>query len=192
MSIALQNSMTLDEFLAWEEKQQLRWEFDGSVPMAMTGGTAAHSAIQLNLYLAVGGRLRGQRCRMYTADLKIHVADSIRYPDGFVVCSPVSGPTLIVTDPVVVFEILSPSTAGVDFGVKNEEYRDTPSIQRYVMLAQDEQRATVFERIDDDWVGHIMSGDVVLRMPEIGIEIPLAELYIGVQFPSGKPSPDAI
>jgi Uma2 family endonuclease len=192
MSIALQNSMTLDEFLAWEEKQQLRWEFDGSVPMAMTGGTAAHSAIQLNLYLAVGGRLRGQRCRMYTADLKIQVADSIRYPDGFVVCSPVSGPTLIVTHPVVVFEILSPSTAGVDFGVKNEEYRDTPSIQRYVMLAQDEQRATVFERIDDDWVGHIMSGDVVLRMPEIGIEIPLAELYIGVQFPSGKPSPDAI
>jgi Uma2 family endonuclease len=192
MSIALQNSMTLDEFLAWEEKQQLRWEFDGSVPMAMTGGTAAHSAIQLNLYLAVGGRLRGQRCRMYTADLKIQVADSIRYPDGFVVCSPVSGPTLVVTHPVVVFEILSPSTAGVDFGVKNEEYRDTPSIQRYVMLAQDEQRATVFERIDDDWVGHIMSGDVVLRMPEIGIEIPLAELYIGVQFPSGKPSPDAI
>jgi Uma2 family endonuclease len=192
MSIALQNSMTLDEFLAWEQKQQLRWEFDGSVPMAMTGGTAAHSAIQLNLYLAVGGRLRGQRCRMYTADLKIQVADSIRYPDGFVVCSPVSGPTLVVTHPVVVFEILSPSTAGVDFGVKNEEYRDTPSIQRYVMLAQDEQRATVFERIDDDWVGHIMSGDVVLRMPEIGIEIPLAELYIGVQFPSGKPSPDAI
>ena len=192
MSIALQNSMTLDEFLAWEEKQELRWEFDGFAPMAMTGGTAAHSAIQLNLYLAVGGRLRGQRCRMYTADLKIQVADSIRYPDGFVVCSPVSGPTLIVIDPVVVFEILSPSTASVDFGVKNEEYRDTPSIQRYVMLAQDEQRATVFERIDDDWVGHIMSGDVVLRMPEIGIEIPLAELYVGVQFPSGKPNPDAI
>ena len=74
-----------------------------------------------------------------------------------------------MTDPVVVFEVLSPSTASTDIGAKNEEYRDTPSIQRYVMLAQDRQRATVFARIGDDWVGHIVSGDAILAMPEIGI-----------------------
>jgi Uma2 family endonuclease len=180
--------MSLDEFLAWEETQELRWEFDGFAPMAMTGGTAAHSAIQLNLYLAVGGRLRGRACRIYTADLKVQVAGSIRYLDGFVVCSLVLGSTLVVTDPVVVFEVLSPSTASIDFGAKNEEYRDTPSIQRYVMLAQDQQRATVFERIDGDWVGHIMSGETLLRMPEIGIEVPLAELYTGVELSKGSVS----
>ncbi len=187
MSVALQRPMSLDEFLAWEQRQELRWEFDGFAPQAMTGGTAAHSAMQLNLYIAVGGRLRGRPCRMYTADLKIQAAGSIRYPDGFVVCSPVSGQTLVVTDPVVVFEILSPSTASIDIGVKNEEYRDTPSIRRYVMLAQDRPQATVFERIGDDWVGHIMSGDAVLQMPEIGVEVPLAELYVGIEFPTKLP-----
>ncbi|MEA2737226.1 MAG: hypothetical protein QOH05_533 [Acetobacteraceae bacterium] len=183
MSVVLQKPMTLDAFLAWEQQQELRWEFDGFAASAMTGGTAEHSAIQRNLSIAVGGRLRGQRCQLYTADLKISVAGSIRYPDAFVVCSPVLRGTLVVTDPVVVFEVLSPSTASTDIGAKNEEYRDTPSIQRYVMLAQDHQLATVFARVEDDWVGHIISGDAVLAMPEIGIEVPLAELYVGVSFP---------
>ena len=83
---------------------------------------------------------------------------------------------------MVVFEVQSPSTASTDIGAKNEEYRDTPSIQRYVMLAQDRQHATVFARVGDDWVGHIASGTAVLDMPEIGIEVPLAELHEGTTF----------
>jgi len=182
MSIALRKSMSLEAFLAWEEQQALRWEFDGFEPVAMTGGTAEHSAIQRNLYIAVGSRLRGKPCQLYTSDLKVAVAGSIRYPDAFVVCSPVPRGTVMVTDPVVVFEVLSPSTASTDIGIKNQEYRDTPSIQRYVMLSQDDQRATIFARVGDDWVGHIASGDALLAMPEIGIEVPLAELYEGVSF----------
>lgn len=180
--------MSLEEFLAWEERQELRWEFDGFVPMAMTGGTAAHSAIQRNIYIAIGGRLRGQRCQLYTSDLKIRVAGSIRYPDAFVVCSSVSREAVVIADPVVVFEVLSPSTASTDIGAKNEEYRDTPSIQRYVILTQDRQQATVFARVGSDWVGHIFSGDALLEMPEIGISIPLTELYEGVSFPQPDPS----
>ena len=128
------------------------------------------------------GRLRGKPCQAYTSNLKIFAAGSIRYPDAFVVCSPVARGTVVVTDPVVVFEVLSPSTASTDIGVKNEDYRDTPSIQRYVMLAQDSQHATMFERVGGDWIGHIVSGSTILTMPEIGIEIPLAALYEGVSF----------
>jgi Uma2 family endonuclease len=182
MSIALHKPMTLEEFLAWEEQQELRWEFDGFEPVGMTGGTSEHSAVQRNLIFSLTGRLRGKPCQPYTSDLKIFAAGSIRYPDVFVVCSPVPRGTLVVTDPVVVFEVLSPSTASTDIVVKNEEYRDTPSIQRYVMLAQDRQFATVFERIGDDWVGHIVSGGAILAMPEIGIEVRLAELYEGISF----------
>ena len=178
--------MSLEQFLAWEDQQDLRWEFDGFEAVAMTGGTSEHSAIQRNLIFLLTGRLRGKPCQSYTSDLKISVAGSIRYPDAFVVCSPVPRGTLVVTDPVVVFEVLSPSTASTDVGAKNEEYRDTPSIQRYVMLAQDRQLATVFARVGDDWVGHIVSGNATLVMPEIGIEVPLQELYEGVSFePSG-------
>jgi Uma2 family endonuclease len=186
MSTALRKAISLEDFLAWEEKQELRWEFDGFEPVGMTGGTSEHSAIQRNLSIAVGGRLRGQACQLYTADLKVFVAGSIRYPDAFVVCSPVARGTLVVTDPVVVFEVLSPSTASTDVGIKNEEYRDTPSIQRYVMLAQDRVLATVFARVGDDWVGHIVSGEAMLEMPEIGIGVPLAELYEGISL--GQPA----
>jgi Uma2 family endonuclease len=90
---------------------------------------------------------------------------------------------MVVTEPVVVFEVLSPSTASVDHIVRNGEYRDTPSIRRYVMLEQAQMAATVFSRQGDDWVGRVVSGAAVLAMPEIGVELPLAELYEGVTFP---------
>jgi Uma2 family endonuclease len=166
----------------------LRYEFDGSQPVAMTGGTAEHADIQRNLLIALGTRLRGSGCRPYGSDLKIEVAGRIRYPDAFVVCSPIVRGTTSIKNPVVVFEVLSPSTSSTDHIVKNQEYRDTPSIQRYVMLEQDRQAATIFQRQGDDWVGHIVSGDVDLPMPEIGITLPLSELYLDVDLP---PDPEA-
>ena len=85
----------------------------------------------------------------------------------------------MVHDPVVVFDIPSPGTAKTDRITKNREYRATPSIQRHVMLEQDEIAATVFERAGADWIGHVLAADAVLRMPEIGTEVHLAELYDG-------------
>jgi Uma2 family endonuclease len=184
MDVALRKPMSLPQFLEWEERQELRYEFDGFQPRAMTGGTSEHSTIQRNLITALTTRLRGMPCQPHGSELKIMVAGSIRYPDAFVVCSPLARGTTVVEAPVVVFEVLSPSTATIDRIVKNQEYRDTPSIQRYVMLEQDQQAATVFARAGDDWVGHVVSGDVVLDMPEIGVAVPLAELYEGVAFPA--------
>jgi Uma2 family endonuclease len=191
MSVAAHRPMTTKEFLAWEEGQEQRWEFDGFAPVAMTGGTAGHSAIQRNLSMALGTRLRGSPCQVYTSDLKIRAAGSLRYPDAFVVCTPVPRTSTVVTDPVVVFEVLSPGTASIDHFVKNQEYRDTPSIQRYVILEQDFIGATVFARAGDDWVGHVIGADAVLAMPEIGIDVPLAELYEGVEFAATDQSAQA-
>jgi Uma2 family endonuclease len=174
--------MTLPEFLAWEERQALKYEFDGIRPVAMTGGTAAHADLQANLASAFRSRLRGKTCKFYGSDLKIQVAGHIRYPDGFVTCSPVPNTATVVYDPVVIFEILSPSTSSTDRIIKNAEYRATPSVQRYVMLEQDRIGATVFSRAGDDWIGHILLEDALLTIPEIGIEMPLAELYDGLVF----------
>ena len=88
--------MTLAEFLDWEEKQPLRYEFDGVRPVAMTGGTANHAVIQRNLAISVGGRLRDKLCRYFGGELKVEVAGKIRYPDGFVVCSGVPGRSTVV------------------------------------------------------------------------------------------------
>jgi Uma2 family endonuclease len=182
MKPARHHDWTVADFLQWEERQELRYEFDGFQPVAMTGGIVAHARIQANLAVFVGGRLRGTPCAFLGSHLKIEVAGRIRYPDGFVVCSSVANTATVVTDPVVIFEILSPSTSSTDRILKNREYASTPSVQRYVILEQDRVAATVFERVADDWVGHILLEDAILAMPEIGIEVPLAEFYEGLAF----------
>jgi Uma2 family endonuclease len=185
MTAALRKPMTLAEFLDWEERQELRYEFDGLQIIAMTGGTAAHAFIQADLALSVGGRLRGGPCRYVGNDLKFETGSSIRYPDGFVICSPVPPQAKSVRDPVVIFEVLSDSTAPTDMITKNREYASTPSVRRYIILSQKEIGATIFERTADDWVGHLLGADAILRMPEIGIELPLAELYEGIELAPG-------
>jgi Uma2 family endonuclease len=187
MSAPARKPMTLPQFLDWEETQLLRHEFDGFRPIAMTGGTANHASVQRNLALSVGGRLRGQPRRFFGSDLKIEVAGRIRYPDGFVLCSPLPGRSKVVHEPVVIFEVLSESTASTDFITKNHEYAQTPSVVRYVILAQDKLSGHMFERVGEDWVGHLLNAESILRMPEIGIELPLAELYDGVDLASAQP-----
>lgn len=120
--------MTVADFLAWEETQELRWEFDGFAPVAMTSGTAAHETIQLDLAAALNSRLRGTPCRAYGSNLKIRVADRIRHPDAFAACTPVNPRATVVDAPAVVFEALSPSTARTDRVEKMHEYWETPSI----------------------------------------------------------------
>jgi len=92
----------------------------------------------------------------------------------------------VVTEPVVVFEVLSDSSVNEDLIVKNAEYRATPSIQRYIILQQTDAGAVVFARKGEDWISELVSGaDAVIRLPEIGIEVPLAELYIGIDLTFG-------
>lgn len=181
MSVALRPPMTVDEFLEWEDRQALRHEFDGIRPIAMTGGTRAHAEIQGNLAVALKTRLRGKRCRFFGNDLKIEVDGSIRYPDGFVTCTPGSASDKLARDPVVIFQVLSAGTASIDTIVKNREYAKTPSIRRYILLAQDVMGGTMFERIGGDWVGHVLGPDTILRMPEIEVEVPIAEFYDGIE-----------
>ncbi len=191
MNLALRKPMTLPEFLAWEERQDRKHEFDGVQPVAMAGGTAAHADIQANLAASLRNRLRGKPCKFFGSDLKIEVAGRIRYPDGFVTCSSVPATATVVHDPVVIFEILSPSTSTTDRIVKNQEYRATPSVQHYVIVEQDRIAATIFSRAGDDWVGHILDGDAMLSMPEIGVEVPLAEFYEGLTFDAADDREDA-
>jgi Uma2 family endonuclease len=183
MNVALRQPMSLDAFLAWEEAQEFKHEFDGIAPIAMTGVTNTHAFIQRNLTIKVGGPLLGKRCQFAGTDLKVRVGGSIRYPDGLVVCTPQPPGGTIAQDPVVIFEILSKSTSHTDLVIKNREYESVPSIRRYVILEQDRVGGTMFERIDGDWVGHMLRADAVLHMPEIGLAVPVADFYVDVVFP---------
>jgi Uma2 family endonuclease len=190
MNVALRKPMTLPQFLAWEERQEPRYEFDGFQPVAMTGGTDAHEAIGGTLRSLLQAHLRGKPCRVRGPTLKIEVVGRIRYPDAFVYCTPVPPTETVIKDPVVVFEVLSAGTSRTDRIEKLLEYQATASIQRYVILEQDSIAATVFVRRDADWLVHALTAHDVLRMPEIEVELPLADIYGDVPLAT-QPDDDA-
>lgn len=182
VSASPQNPMTKEEFLAWEEGREPKWEFDGFAPVAMTGVSIAHATIHGNIVTSLNTRPRGSPCRAYGSDLKIEVGDnSVRYPDVLVSRTRQPGTDRIAISPVVVFEILSPTTSRTDRIVKAREYGATASIQRYVILEQSTQAATVFTRMHGVWASVVLEGEVSLELPEIGISVPLSELYQHVE-----------
>jgi len=189
MNVLLRKPMTLQQFLAWEERQELRYEFDGFQPVAMTGGTFAHDQITFNLRKALDARLAGKPCRPCGPNVKIIADGGVRYPDAIVVCTPVPLKATVIENPVIVFEVLSESTANTDIFEKNEEYRATPSIQRYVIIEQTRMAAIMFARKESGWISETLAGGgAQLSLPEVGIDLPLAELYAGLELekPSGS------
>jgi Uma2 family endonuclease len=187
MNIGLRKPMTLRQFLAWEERQELRYEFDGFQPVAMTGETIAHHRITFNLRKALDARLTGRPCQPHGPNVKIIADRKVRYPDAIVACTPVSLNATVVDNPMVVFEVLSEGAANTDLIEKNREYRAIPSIQRYVIVQQTHAAAIVFVRQGDTWPSEIVAGeDAYLNIPEIGIDVPLAGLYAGIELATGE------
>jgi Uma2 family endonuclease len=190
MTVPLHKSWTQEEFLAWVETQELRNEFDGLRPVAMTGGTNEQGIIVHNLQLALGTRLRGKRCRAFPPDSGLATIGSrVRYPDGLITCSPQDPKARLVTDVVVVFEVISPSTAHTDRITKVREYAAVASIRRYVMIESTTVGLTVYERgsPNEVWRASILTAEEVLHIVEVGIEIPVAELYEGLVLGEGEP-----
>lgn len=119
---------TLEEFLEWERHQDVRHEWDGVQPFAMTGGTFAHTEIASRVQDALRAALRGTPCTVIRADLQVRTArrERIRCPGIVVTCSPVPRPSREIPDPVLIVEVLSESTTGIDRGVKRADIRRTP------------------------------------------------------------------
>jgi Uma2 family endonuclease len=179
-------TMTRDQFFDWAEAQDARYEFDGFDPVAMTGGNLNHNSIAFNIHRALHARLRGTGCRPWGLDAGVAtVGDTVRYPDGVVTCSPADGVSRLVPNPVVVFEVISPTSGHVDRIVKVREYNAVDSIRRYVIVESVSVGLTVHERpqAGQKWTVTTMMADDLLLLPEINVEIPVAELYEGVDLP---------
>ena len=174
--------MTRDEFLTWAETQSARYEFDGFEPVAMTGGTRDHSQICQNIYAALRSRLKGTGCAPLGPDAGVAtIGDAVRYPDALVTCTKGPGTDRLVPGVVAVFEVLSPSSGRIDRIDKLLEYRSVPTIRRYVILEHASAAMTVYARGngEDPWTATAPTGGDVLSMPEIGIAVPVAEIYEG-------------
>lgn len=188
MTVVMRPTMSLPDFLAWEERQEARWEFNGVRPVAMNGGTIAHDDITGNLREGLNRRLAGTPCKARGPNVRIVTGLSVRYPDVVVSCTRQSPSATVLEDPLIVFEVASKATRGRDVVDKNREYRGTASIQRYVVLEQTQRLAIVFARMGDAWTCEFVSGDdAVLALPEVNMSIPLDDIYAGIEF---VPEPD--
>ena len=185
MSAPLHRSWTQDEFFTWAAIKEGRYEFDGFRPVAMTGGTVGHAVIIRNLARALDQRLRGGTCQPLGPKAGVAtVGTAVRYPDALVTCAKLDNNALTVPGVVVVFEVLSASTSRTDRIIKVREYAAVASIRRYVILESTSVGLTVLERNrpDEAWRVTTLTTGEILGMPEIDIEVPIAEFYEDVSF----------
>lgn len=188
MSTAHSNpKMTAAEFLDWERQQVERHEFyDGEV-FSQAGGTRRHSLIATNTGRAIGNLLVGQKCEVHGSDMRIDIeaTGSYVYPDVSVVCPPIEGQADdLISNPVLIVEVLSPSTEDFDRGTKFGYYRQIPSLRDYLVISQDQVRIEHhFLNEGELWSLRDVAGvDEVLHLASLNDDLPLAEVYSKVDF----------
>ena len=175
---------TAAEYLAWEAGQTERHEFvDGEV-FAMAGAEDRHVTVSGNLYMALRQHLAGSPCRTYMSDMKLNVAAANQYfyPDVLVTCSPLDQANAAVkSEPKLIVEVLSPSTAAYDRGLKFGLYRALPSLQEYVLVDIDTRSTDCYRKgADGLWVLHPFSKGELVLLASVALEMSAAQLFAEV------------
>ncbi|MFK7820614.1 MAG: Uma2 family endonuclease [Planctomycetaceae bacterium] len=179
--------MTAAEYLEWERKQDTRHEFHNGEAFAMAGGTRRHALIGANLVAELRSQLKGGDCESLGSDMQVYVERTglYTYPDASVVCPPIEGDSdYLVSNPVLIGEVLSPSTADYDRGTKFAHYRKIASLTDFLVLYQEEPRVEHHSRTTDgNWLLREVAGlGEGIEIGRLGINLRLAEIYAKVQF----------
>jgi Uma2 family endonuclease len=185
----VQPNLQMDKptFLAWVQGREERYELAGGRVVMMTGGTIWHALIVSNLMEQLKARLDRKRWRVVT-ELGVDAGPgTIRYPDIAVIEFPGSakGRDQTIKTPVLVAEVLSPSTMKTDFGDKAAEYLRLPSVAAYLLFAQDEVKAWAHVRgSEQPPLGpQVLEGnEATIAIPALGIELSLADVYADIEF----------
>jgi len=171
-----------EAFLAWAERQPERWELVDGVARMMTGGSLNHSRIAGNAYFALRSRLGRGRCEAFGSDAAVILGPRrVAFPDVSVSCDPETGTS--VAQPVVIVEVLSPSTESYDLGHKAAAYRRLPSLRHLVLVHQDRVAVQHFHREAEDQefsLTEVNQVDGRLMLTAIAIEVTLLDLYAQV------------
>jgi len=175
--------LTAEEYLKWESQQVEKHEFFRGEIFAMAGAGAQHNVIYNNVYGFLWTQLRGKSCQPYGSDLRIHVPVNglYTYPDISIICKNIvdaeaKGENL---EPLVIIEILSPSTKNYDRGEKFQLYRDIPTLKEYVLIDSESVLIEAY-RINEAgfWELHIYrSLESELMFNSLNCSLPLVEVY---------------
>jgi len=194
MSAETKRRYTLDEYLALERESDARLEFwDGEV-FAMSGGTLGHERIMGNTFDLFRVQLRASECTVFGSNMQIKVptAPPYRYADGSVVCGKVEVERFNANDlllnPILVYEVLSPSTEAYDRGDKFTHYKSIPSLREYLLIAQHRPHVTHYlKQGDGTWSYTEVNGlEGIIEFPSLGVTLKLSDIYLSVEFDSGS------
>jgi Uma2 family endonuclease len=181
----IQSHLTMDgpTFLAWVQGREGRFELAKSRVMMMTGGSRGHAIVARRLSNGLEQRLDSTRWTVLTSDFAVEIeANTIRYPDVVVDAAGGQPKDLTAIAPIVIAEVISPSSATYDLGDKAAEYLRLPTLAAYVVLSQDEPKAWVWSRSASGFSPGpevIVGQEAIIRVAALAIELPLADIYKG-------------
>ena len=186
MNVQSQLHMDNATFLEWVQGREERYELAGGRVMMMTGGTMRHGLIVGNIFELLRARL-DRRQGIVLTDFGIDVCPgTIRYADVVVDHHGTKGDALTAKAPVLVAEVRSPSTMKIDLGDKAADYLQLPSLATYLLFAQDEVTAWAYHRSGEKQFSPgpqaFADADASISIPALNIELPLAQVYAGVEF----------
>jgi Uma2 family endonuclease len=188
------NLISVDDYLVGELISPRKHEYLGGVVYGMAGDRNVHNIIAVNTTSALHTWLRGKPCRPFNSDTKIRIrlaGGQVRfyYPDASVTCRPNPPHDSFQDEPAALFEVLSRKTRRIDEGEKKDIYLTIPSLDVYLLIEQDTPMVVVYRR-GTGFEREVYEGmDAVIPMSEIGIDLPLAEIYETVEF-SPEPMED--
>jgi Uma2 family endonuclease len=175
------------EYLAAELASPVKHEYLAGVIHAMAGARVAHNIIAGNIAGELHARLKGKPCRAYNSDMKVRVRIRKKtyfyYPDVSVICRSNPLDQAYQDEPVILFEVLSQDTRRIDEGEKRVAYLTIPSLAVYLLVEQSSAAVVVERRAGEEFLREVYEGlAAVIPLPEIEAELPLAEIYDGVEF----------
>ena len=184
------SKLTEEQYLAVERAAEFKSEFLDGVMYERSGGSPRHAGLAVRILAELHGKLRGSECEVFGSDLRVRVSSRMyTYPDVSVVCGKLQladDQKDVLLNPIVIFEVLSPSTELYDRGVKLQLYRTIPSLREYILV--DQNKARIEQYIYQDastWTLRDHEGlDAVLKMDSIGASLPLRLIYDGVDLES--------
>ena len=180
---------TLEEYLALERESEIKYEYWNEDVYAMSGGSLAQDQIIGNVDRLIARQLEGIPCSVFTNNMQIKVpaAPPYRYADGSVVCGEAqveefNGNELLV-NPVVIWEVLSPSTEAFDRGDKFTFYKSIASFEEYLVIAQHRSHITHYVKQDSGKWHYEEANDLnaKIHLPKIGCYLDLSDVYRNVK-----------
>ena len=170
--------MTVAEFLTWDDGTDTRYELVDGRPVAMAPVTAGHSIIALNLGHALRSRLKAPCYAGSEAGVARPGRDDMFYEADIVVsCTSVTPGTAVIPDPVVVIEVLSPSTVEHDRGRNAYDYRRIASVHEIVLVASEQRHVEIWRRRGAKWEVEDLIGDAEVVLEAVGVQIPFGAIY---------------